>query len=94
MTTMQIDVSGHRNADGELYYPSYPWGVHMHVQGCEPTNGGPLASNKAKTKTAAMEQAQRHVVGKPGHSAEVFRRRDGQVRIRYWWDDQLQYIEY
>ena len=91
---MVIDVSQHRDATGKLYMPSYPWGVDMRREGMEPTTGGPLASTSAKTKQAAMERAQLWC-SKIGDSAQVFRRKDGKVAIRYWRDAEgLQYIEY
>ena len=91
---MNIDVSSHHNAAGKLYMPSYPWGVDMRQEGSEPTNGGPLCGDSAKTKQAAMEKAQRWC-DKAGASAEVFRRRDGKVSIRYWRDTEgFQFLEY
>lgn len=87
-----IDVSAHRNKDGKLYMPSYPWGIDMNVQGITPDNGGPLVAISAKTKGEALEKAQQHCLKKVGNSAVVFRRRDGKVAIRYWQDSEgLQY---
>jgi len=91
---MNIDVSSHRNAQGKLYMPSCPWGVDFRQEGVEPTNGGPLAGDSAKTKQAAMEKAQQWC-NKIGTSATVFRRRDGKVSIRYWRDAEgFQFLEY
>lgn len=66
------------------------WEVLKHIRGCGP----PLVS-KRRTKQAALEDAQFHVVRHENRRASVYDGR-GKLRIEYWFDRQfgLQYIEY
>jgi hypothetical protein len=91
----KIDTALHYSPKtGKMYYPSKPWGIHFHALGCTPTNGGPLSSDCAKNKQEAMEKAQSWC-RKEGRSAEIFRRRDGAVAMRYWMDSVgLQYMQF
>ena len=91
MTT--VDVSSHRNAAGDLYMPSQPWGVHFRADmSGEP--GRLIGSESGKTKRAVLEKAQAWC-DRAGRSAEVFRRVDGKVSARYWHDGEFfQHIEY
>jgi len=81
----KVDVANYYDGTGQLYYPSYPWGVHFHQEGSEPTNGGPLSSDKTKTKTTACNKAQCWCTEK-GRKAVVFRRKDGEIVAVVWND--------
>lgn len=74
---MSVDISAHHDPNGKLYYPSYPWGIHLHIKNALPDNGGPNVSNKAKTKADAIRKA-KNLTGE-GKSVTVFSRKTGKV---------------
>jgi len=78
----KVNVSGHFSMKtGEMYLPSQPWGIHYWQLGIDTSLGG----DSARNKQVAMERAQAWC-NKQGRSAEIFRRRDGKVVMRYWMD--------
>ena len=49
---------------------------------------------KAISLSAAQETAQQWVLGKSWRSAEIVSLRTGKVRMRYWYDGRMQYMEF
>ncbi|MCK9462628.1 MAG: hypothetical protein M0R80_23665 [Proteobacteria bacterium] len=56
--------------------------------------GQRIASGKAGNLSQAMEQAQGLVVGVGERWACITNRITGKLKTRYWWDGQLQRIDY
>ena len=51
-------------------------------------------TEKVDRLSQAQEMAQHWVVGHPENTATIVNRRTGKLRMRYWFDTRLQYMEY
>lgn len=55
---------------------------------------GRASNGKFSNLASAKESAQAWVLGKTNRSAEICNRITGQVKMRYWNDGRLQYLEF